>query len=53
MILWDAYCPMHNGPLVSVEEKPEYFAKCCWKKCGYGILANDPTMTIQDVHREN
>jgi hypothetical protein len=33
MMMLDAACPIHFGPLISVEEKPEYLAKCCYKVC--------------------
>jgi hypothetical protein len=52
MIMRDALCPVHLGPLISVEEKPGYLAKCCYKDCDYGILVNDPTGAIRSPSAE-
>jgi hypothetical protein len=52
MIMQDAFCPVHLGPLISVEEKPEYVAKCCYKACDFGILVNDSTGAIRSPSAE-
>jgi hypothetical protein len=52
MLLSDVYCPVHFTNLVDVAEKPEYYAKCAYKICGYGIAADDRTMRVLDYSIE-
>jgi hypothetical protein len=40
--------PAHAGPLVSVEYKPAFIAKCVFKLCGYGLLKADYSC-VQDA----
>ena len=52
MLFPDLLCPIHCGPLVSAEEKPEYKCKCVWKECHMGVLAGDESDRIVDPRYE-
>ena len=52
MLYAELTCPIHCGPLVSVEEKPEYKCKCVWKECHMGVISGDESNRIIDPRYE-